>query len=369
MATQEYQYTGTESIGVLPFEGMIVAHSNVNEWQKFRNDSKNEAFIDRIFLLRVPYCLRVSEEEKIYQKLIVNSSHEIKEAPLAPFTIKSLAEFSILSRLKALANTPLELKMKVYDGENCKETDPAAKSIQEYRDLAGVDEGFEGLSTRFAFKALAKTFNFDPEEVAANPIHLFIVLKEMLVNEQLAQDRQDYLINVIDNHLVKGYLKYIEKELKSAYLDSFYEYGQNMFMRYLAFSDAWLSKTDYRDPQTGQVFNTQDLEKELEDLEKPAGISNPKDFRSEIIHFALRNKATTGQDLIWTEYEKIKNVIEKRLFQATENILPVISFSGQLSEDTKKQHQDFLARMIEKGYTEKQVRLIVEWYSRAVRMK
>jgi serine protein kinase len=369
MATQEYQYTGTESIGVIPFEGMIVAHSNVSEWQKFRNDTKNEAFIDRIYLLRVPYCLRVSEEEKIYQKLIAYSSPEIKQAPLAPYTVKSLAEFSVLSRLKPVPQSPLELKMKVYDGENCKETDPGAKSLQEYRDLAGVDEGFDGLSTRFAFKALAKTYNFDPEEVAANPIHLFMVLKDMVVNEQLPKERQDFLVNIVDNYLVKEYLKYIEKELRAAYLDSFYEYGQNMFMRYLAFADAWLSKTDYRDPQTGQVFDLKELEKELEEIEKPAGIRNPKDFRSEIVHFALRHKAATHSDLIWTEYEKIKNVIEKRLFQATENILPVISFTGQLSEDMKKQHEDFLSRMIEKGYTDKQVRLIVEWYSRAVRTK
>lgn len=169
-ATQEGNYNSTEGLGALPYSGIILAHSNESEWHSFRNNKNNEAFIDRIYIVKVPYCLRVADEIKIYDKLLVNSS--LAHAHCAPDTLKMLSQFSVLSRLKEPENSNIYSKMRVYDGENLKDTDPKAKSIQEYRDSAGVDEGMAGLSTRFAFKILSKVFNFDPHEVAANPVHL-----------------------------------------------------------------------------------------------------------------------------------------------------------------------------------------------------
>ena len=75
--------------------------------------------------------------------------------------------FTVLSRLKEPENSSLFSKMRVYDGESLKDTDPKAKSYQEYRDYAGVDEGMEGLSTRFAFKILSRVLT-SITEVAAN---------------------------------------------------------------------------------------------------------------------------------------------------------------------------------------------------------
>src|SRR5690606_20691333 len=131
-----------------------------------RNNKNNEAFLDRVYIVKVPYCLRVSEEVKIYRKLLQSSS--LSQAQCAPDTLRMLAKFIILSRLKEPENSNIYSKMRIYDGESLKDTDPKAKSIQEYRDSAGVDEGMTGLSTRFAFKILSKVFNFDPTEVAAN---------------------------------------------------------------------------------------------------------------------------------------------------------------------------------------------------------
>ena len=166
-ATQEGNYNGTEGLSALPFEGTILAHSNESEWQTFRNNKNNEAFLDRVYIVKVPYCLRVSEEIRIYDKLLHNSS--LSEASCAPSTLEMLAQFSVLSRLVAPENSSMYSKMRVYDGESLKDTDPKAKSYQEYRDYAGVDEGMRGLSTRFAFKILSRVFNFDQTEVAAKP--------------------------------------------------------------------------------------------------------------------------------------------------------------------------------------------------------
>ncbi|HAS3293524.1 TPA: PrkA family serine protein kinase, partial [Vibrio cholerae] len=362
-ATQEGNYNGTEGLSALPFDGMILAHSNESEWQTFRNNKNNEAFLDRVYIVKVPYCLRVSEEVKIYQKLLDHS--ELSKAPCAPSTLDLLAQFSVLSRLKVPENSSLFSKMRVYDGETLKDTDPKAKSYQEYRDYAGVDEGMSGLSTRFAFKILSRVFNFDHSEVAANPVHLFYVIEQQVEREQFPQETADRYNEFLKGYLIPRYVEFIGKEIQTAYLESYSEYGQNIFDRYVTYADFWIQDQEYRDPETGQLFDRSALNSELEKIEKTAGISNPKDFRNEIVNFVLRARANNnGQNPVWTSYEKLRTVIEKKMFSNTEDLLPVISFNAKTSSDDQKKHDDFVARMMEKGYTEKQVRLLSEWYLR-----
>jgi len=362
-ATQEGNFNGTEGLSALPFDGMILAHSNESEWQTFRNNKNNEAFLDRVYIVKVPYCLRVSEEVKIYEKLLEHS--ELSQAPCAPSTLELLAQFSVLSRLKVPENSSLFSKMRVYDGETLKDTDPKAKSYQEYRDYAGVDEGMSGLSTRFAFKILSRVFNFDQIEVSANPVHLFYVIEQQVEREQFPQETADRYLEFVKGYLVPRYVEFIGKEIQTAYLESYSEYGQNIFDRYVTYADFWIQDQEYRDPETGQLFDRAALNSELEKIEKTAGISNPKDFRNEIVNFVLRARANNnGKNPVWTSYEKLRTVIEKKMFSNTEELLPVISFNAKTSSEDQKKHDNFVARMMEKGYTEKQVRLLSEWYLR-----
>lgn len=362
-ATQEGNYKGTEGLSAIPFEGIILAHSNESEWQQFKNNKNNEAFLDRVYVVKVPYCLRVSEEIKIYEKLLHNSS--LAHASCAPHTLKMMAQFAALSRLKEPENSSIYSKMRIYDGENLKDTDPKAKSYQEYKDFAGVDEGMTGLSTRFAFKILSKVFNFDHSEVAANPVHLLYVLEQQIAQEQFPPENQERYLRFIKEFLVPRYIEFIGKEIQTAYLESYSEYGQNIFDRYVIYADYWIQDQEYRDPDTGEIFDRRALNEELEKIEKPAGISNPKDFRNEIVNFVLRARANNaGKNPAWTSYEKLRTVIEKKMFANTEELLPVISFNAKASADDQKKHEDFVNRMVEKGYTPKQVRLLSEWYLR-----
>ncbi|MFV7771128.1 MULTISPECIES: PrkA family serine protein kinase [Shewanella] len=362
-ATQEGNYNGTEGLSALPFNGIILAHSNESEWTTFRNNKTNEAFLDRVYIVKVPYCLRVSEEIQIYEKLLTNS--ELSQAPCAPYTLETLAQFSVLSRIKAPENSSIYSKMRVYDGESLKDTDPKAKSYQEYRDYAGVDEGMQGLSTRFAFKILSKVFNFDHSEIAANPVHLFYVLERQIEQEQFPPETAERYLEFLKGYLTPKYIEFIGKEIQTAYLESYSEYGQNIFDRYVTYADFWIQDQEYRDPETGQLFDRAALNAELEKIEKPAGISNPKDFRNEIVNFVLRARANNeGSNPLWTSYEKLRTVIEKKMFSNTEDLLPVISFNTKTSTDDQRKHDDFVNRMMEKGYTKKQVRLLSEWYLR-----
>src|SRR6266700_1853161 len=226
-ATQEGNYIGTENIGAIPFTGIILAHSNEAEWQTFKNNRNNEAFIDRICVIKVPYCLRALEERKIYEKLLQNS--ELASAPCAPSTLDILSRFCVLSRLKAHENSNLHSKMRVYDGESLKDTDPRAKSAQEYRDSAGVDEGMDGISTRFAFKVLSGTFNFDTQEIAADPVHLMYVLEQSIWREQFPEESEKKYLNFIKAELAPRYAEFIGHEIQKAYLESYSDYGQNLF--------------------------------------------------------------------------------------------------------------------------------------------
>ena len=362
-ATQESNYIGTENLGVFPYQGIVLAHSNESEWDQFKNNKNNEAFLDRICVVKVPYCLRVTEEAKIYQKLLDES--ELRDASRAPEVLEILSRFSVLSRLHEHENSSLYSKMRIYDGESLKDTDPKAKSIQEYRETAGVDEGMSGISTRFAFKVLSETFNYDNEEIAADPVHLMFVLEQATRREQFPPEVEDRYVDFIKSEISARYADFIGNEIQKAYVESYSEYGQNLFDRYISYADAWIEEQDYKDPDTGQVFDRQVLDAELSKIEKPAGIANPKDFRNEVVKFALRARANNeGRNPSWVSYEKIREVIEKRMFSQIEDLLPIISFGTKKDSKTEKQHAEFVHRMVDRGYTERQVRRLVEWYMR-----
>ncbi len=148
-----------------------------------------------------------------------------------------------------------------------------------------------GLSTRFAFKILSRVFNFDHAEVAANPVHLFYVLEQQIEREQFPQEQAERYLEFLKGYLIEIRRIYRQGD-QTAYLESYSEYGQNIFDRYVTYADFWIQDQEYRDPDTGQLFDRESLNAELEKIEKPAGISNPKDFRNEIVNFVLRAEPT-----------------------------------------------------------------------------
>ena len=362
-ATQEGHYNGTEQFGAIPFGGIILAHSNESEWETFRNNKNNEAFLDRVYIVKVPYTMQYDEEIKIYQKLLANS--ELADAPCAPGVLPYLSQFACLSRMHEPENSNYYTKLKIYNGESMKDKDPKAKSLQEYKDFAGITEGMSGFSTRMAFKILSKVFNYDSEEVAANPVHLFFILEKQIIQEQLPPEQEEKWIMFIKGILAPHYADFIGEEIQKAYLEAYDEYGQNLFDRYIQFADFWIQEKDFRDPDTGESFDRESLNEWLEGIEKPAGISNPKDHRNEVVNFVLRARANNeGKTPDWKSYEKLREVIEKKMFANTEELLPVISFSKKANKEEQQKHDDFVKRMTDNGYTKKQVRLLVEWYMR-----
>ena len=341
---------------------VFISHqSNEREWEEFRNSKTNEAFIDRIFLVRVPYCLRLDEEVKIYEKLLYDS--DLRDSPCANETLRMLGMCSLASRYEEHQNSNIWSKMKVYNGEVIKDTDPQAKSYIEYRTNGGIKEGMSGMSTRFAFKILSRTFSADAEEIAANPVHLMSILLTSIEQENFSKDVEDKYKNYIKEKIQPDYLGKLEKQLQQAYLESYGDYGQNLFERYFLYADAWIQDNDFRDPDTHMMWSREQLNVECEKVEKAAGIANPKDFRNEIVNYVLRFRAkNNGESPKWTEYEKIKEVIEKRIFTNTEEILPIIAFGRKGTKEDEEKHMNFVDHMVAMGYTGRQVQILVEWF-------
>ncbi|MEZ5738618.1 MAG: hypothetical protein R3E68_03555 [Burkholderiaceae bacterium] len=298
-ATQEGNLKEPIGFSAIPFQGLILAHSNESEWQAFATTATTRPSSTGSTSSRCLHRLQMSEEVHIYQKLLAVSS--LSKAPCAPGTLEMMAQFAVLSRLVEPENSNIYTKMRVYDGENLKDVEPNAKSVQEYRDFAGIDEGMSGVSTRFAYKVLSSVFNYDQTEIAANPVHLMYVLEQRLLREQLPEDAQRRYLEFIKGYLGPRYAEFIGKEIQTAYLESYSEYGQNIFDRYVTYADYWIQDEDYRDPETGESFDRSQLNSELEKIEKPAGIANPKDFRNEIVNFVLRARANNGgKNPSWT---------------------------------------------------------------------
>src|SRR5579863_7136804 len=129
--------------------------------------------------------------------------------PCAPETLEMLAKFCVMTRLKEHENSNLTSKMRVYDGEKLKDSDPKAKTLQEYKDAAGVDEGMTGISTRFAYKVLSETFNYDINEITADPVHLMYVLEQAIKREQFPPDTEKKYLEFIKSELAPKYAEFI----------------------------------------------------------------------------------------------------------------------------------------------------------------
>jgi serine protein kinase len=211
-------------------------------------------------------------------------------------------------------------------------------------------------------------FNFDHSEIAANPVHLLYVLEQQIEQEQCRRNWNSAICAYLKEYLAPHYAEFIGKEIQTAYLESYSEYGQNIFDRYVSFADIWIQDQEYRDSDTGEILDRGQLNLELEKIEKPAGISQPEGLPSTRWSTSCCVPAPNnqGKNPAWTSYEKAASGDrEERMFSSTEDLLPVISFNAKASSDEQKKHQDFVQRMVAKGYTDKQVRLLAEWYLRA----
>src|SRR3989454_3974632 len=303
-ATQEEFIPAPGRHGTVYVDSVIVAHSNEAEWQKFKADHTNEAILDRIVVVKVPYNLRLSEEVKIYQKIIRNSDFR---AHVAPHTLEIASMFAILSRLEPNAKCDLVTKLRLYSGEEVVEKGRTKKiNVHELREEA-KREGLNGISTRFIMKALDNALSESGRCI--NPINVREALINMVKDQDIADDLRKLYLEFLQDTLHKEYLELLEKEITQAFVYSYQEQAEALFQNYLDHAEAYVNKTKVKDRNTREEL--QPDEGFLKSVEEQIAIigSAADGFRQEVIAYlwaAARRRETAS----YQSYEPLKETIE-----------------------------------------------------------
>ena len=299
-ATQEKSIPSPGKGSMIYFDGLIIAHSNEAEWNKFKSDHTNEAILDRIVKVEVPYCLELEEEIKIYEKILKKSNFS---AHIAPHTIEVAAMFAILSRLTPSAKVDPMTKLKIYNGEDLVEKGTTKKiDIIELREEAGPYEGMKGVSTRFIQDTIRKEYN-----------------------------------------------KILEKEITKAFIHSFREQAESLFNNYIDNAEAFVNKTRIKDEQTGEELNPD--EEFMRNIEEQIGVSeaSSKGFRADVtsyMFYLVRN----GAKIDYKSYEPLKEAIEKKLIASVRDLSRIITKSRVRDKEQTEKYNAMVEEMKRNGY-------------------
>ncbi|WP_312334471.1 PrkA family serine protein kinase [Anaerospora hongkongensis] len=319
-ATQEKSIPSPGKGSMIYFDGIILAHSNEAEWNRFKSDHTNEAILDRIVKVEVPYCLELDEEVKIYRKMLSNSAFN---AHIAPHTVEMASMFAILSRLASSAKVDPFTKLKIYNGEEIVEKGSTKKvDINELREEA-AREGMTGISTRFIMKALDTALS-DSEHNCINPITVLDTLikavKEMVINED---DKKRYL-GFLQDTLKKEYNKLLEKEVTRAFIYGYQEQAESLFNNYLDHSEAFVNSAKIKDKSTGEELEC-DV-KFLQSIEEQIGITGTAalGFRQDVTAYMF-SLLRSGGKIDYKSYEPLKEAIEKKLTVSVKELSRVIT--------------------------------------------
>ena len=345
-ATQEKSVPSPGKGSMIYFDGVIVAHSNEAEWNKFKSDHTNEAILDRIVKVEVPYCLELDEEVKIYEKILRKSNFK---AHIAPHTIEIAAMFAILSRLTPSAKADAMTKLKIYNGDEIVEKGTTKKiDIGELREEAGQYEGMKGISTRFIIKAIDNALSESGCD-CINPLSIMeSIIKSVKELDIAADDKKRYLGFIQDN-IRKEYNKILEREITKAFIHSFREQAESLFNNYIDNAEAYVNKSKIKDSSTGEELNPD--EEFMRSIEEQIGVyaASAKGFRSDVtsyMFYIVRN----GGGLDYTSYEPLKEAIEKKLTASVKDLSRIITKSKVRDREQAEKYDSMVEEMKRNGY-------------------
>src|SRR3989454_3979224 len=356
-ATQEKFIPAPGRHGTVYVDSVIVAHSNEAEWQKFKADHTNEAILDRIVVVKVPYNLRLSEEVKIYQKIIRLSDFR---AHVAPHTLEIASMFAILSRLEPNAKCDLVTKLKLYSGEEVGEKGKTKKiDIQELREDA-KREGMSGISTRFIMKALDNALSDNAEGNCINPINVREALINMVKEADLPDDARKQHLEFLQDVLHKEYLELLEKEITKAFVYSYQEQAEALFQNYLDHAEAFVNKTRLKDRNTKEEL--QPDEGFLKSIEEQIAIigSAAEGFRQEGIAY-LWAASRRGERVSYRSYEPLKEAIEQKLMTSVGGISRLITKARTRDEEQAQKYNAMVKNLLDSGYCESCVDVVLKY--------
>jgi serine protein kinase len=345
-ATQEKHIPAPGRHGMIYVDTCIVAHSNEAEWKKFRSDHTNEAILDRIVTVKVPYNLRLSEEVKIYKKIIRKSRFT---ADIAPHTIEIASMFAILSRLQSTAKCDLLTKLKLYNGEEVVEKGKTKKiDVTELQEEA-KDEGMTGISTRFIMKALDNALSDNIRENCIHPLSVREALVQMVKAAEFSDDVRKSYLEFLQDTLHKEYLEILEKDITKAFVYSYQEQAESLFQNYLDHAEAYVTKRKLSDRNTNEELEPdEDFLKSIEEQISIVGTACDG-FRQEVIAY-LWSLSRKQERVSYASYEPLKEAIEKKLMTSVRDVSRVITKATTRDEDQSEKYGAMVEQLIRNGY-------------------
>lgn len=354
-ATQEKFIPAPGRHGTVYVDCCIVAHSNEAEWQKFKADHTNEAILDRIVVVKVPYNLRLSEEVKIYQKFLRKARFN---ARIAPHTLELASMFAILTRLEPTPKCDLMTKLKLYNGEEVLEKGrPKRLTAQELMDDARR-EGMFGISTRFVMKALDTALT--QHDGIIHPINVREALIQMVKEADLSEETKRQYLELLQDTLHKAYLEMLERDITKAFVFSFREQAETLFQNYLDHAEAYVTRSKVRDRTTNEEM--QPDEQFLKSIEEQIAIIGPAadGFRQEVIAY-LWAASRRSEKISYESYEPLKEAIERKLMSSVRDISRIVTKARTRDPEQKEKYDAMVRNLIEQGYPEECIDTILKY--------
>ncbi len=356
-ATQEKAVPSPGKGPMIYFDGVILAHCNEAEWNKFKSENTNEAILDRIVRVNVPYCLEVSEEIKIYEKLLGLSDFD---GHVAPHTLRVASMFAGLSRLHPSNKVDALTKMKLYDGQDVIEKGTVKKiDINDLRDEAR-DEGMTGISTRFIMKAIDSALS-DSEKNMVTPISIRDALIKQVKDQIVVEDDRNRYLDFLGKTLHEEYLNILEKEITKAFVSAYEEQAESLFNNYLDHAEAYVNMSTVKDRVTNEEI--QPDESFMNSIEEQIGITGTarENFRVDITAFMF-SKLRRGEKVDWQSYAPLREAIEIKLTSSVKQISRIVTKSKSRDKKQQGKYNEMVQTLIEEyGYSENSAEEVIKF--------
>src|SRR5258707_8194493 len=346
LALSQQQNIKTGRFSMIYADEVVVSHTNEHEYQAFVGNKKSEALQDRIILVKVPYNLRVSDEIKIYEKLLKQSS--LQNVHIAPYTLHVASMFAVLTRLEPSKKAGMSImkKLKLYDGEDIE--DFKQKDVRELQEEA-VREGMDGISPRYVINRLSSAL-VKQNTTCINPIDALRALRDGLDQHTsiTREERERYLNFIIEAR--KEYDEIARKEVQRAFVYSYEESAKTLLNNYLDNVEAYCNKTKLRDPITDEEMEPD--EQLMRSIEEQIGITEnaKRSFREEIL-IRISSLARKGLTFEYTSHERLKEAIEKKLFADLRDVVKITTSTRTPDKDQLKKSNEVVNRLItDHGY-------------------
>ncbi len=356
-ATQEKSVPSPGKGPMIYFDGVILAHCNEAEWNKFKSENTNEAILDRIVRVNVPYSLEVTEEQKIYEKMLGLSDFD---GHVAPHTLEIASMFAVLSRLHLSNKVDSLTKMKLYDGQDVIEKGTVKKiDINDLRDEAR-DEGMTGISTRFIMKAIDSALS-DSEKNMVTPISIRDALIKQVKDQIVVEDDRNRYLDFLGKTLHDEYLNILEKEITKAFVSAYEEQAEALFNNYLDHAEAYVNMATVKDSITNEEI--QPDENFMASIEEQIGITGTsrENFRVDITAFMF-SKLRRGEKVDWKSYAPLKEAIETKLTSSVKQISRIVTKSKSRDKKQQGKYNEMVKTLIDEyGYNENSAEEVIKF--------